>query len=385
MIKNILKVVGTLVLGVGLGFLLWLSAFNGNEKLKAKIALPEAPQGNLSGIYYESLDDNEKIAYELIMAEITEMPEKILIPPLEEDELSDVFEALIYENPTYFFLSDNCKTETTSFGNCYFIPEYSMNIVEYLEDVKELEGVRDTVLEKSQGISDEFEKEVFIHDYIVEKCEYEDKTGGTYSSAYGCLVEGKASCEGYAKAMKYLLDECGYENYLVTGTTQNDSSKTEGHAWNMVKIKDEYYHVDVTWDDPEEDYAENRYAYLNITDKEISKTHNTDERFLGKCNKNDENYYVKNRLYFSQYDGDARSVIASEIAKQVRLGNDFMSFKMKDKDALKDAKEALFDMNGIYSILLSASMLTNEFLSQDTVSYAVDEIHNIIVITDFTE
>ncbi len=383
MIKKILGAAGTLVLGVVLGFLLWLVAFDGSEKLKDRSALPEKPQGTESGFYYENLDDTEKIAYELINSEIEGMPQKILIPVLDDEGLSNVFEALLYDNPTYFFLSDNCKTETTSFGKCYFVPEYTMTIFEYQQDMQELEKVRDIIFEKSPDITDSYEKELYIHDYIVERCEYVEKTGGTYSSAYGCLVKGFSSCEGYAKAMKYLLDECGIESYLAIGTTEDDNSKRQGHAWNIVKIGGEYYHVDVTWDDPVEDSVVNKYAYFNITDKEISETHSVDERFLGRCVSDEENYYVKNNIYFTEYDGDTRNAITSELAKQARLGNNIMSFKMSDKQSLKNAEEALFDMNGIYSILLSASIMTQENLSQDKVTYAIDEKHMIVVITDF--
>ncbi len=385
MIKKILGAVGTLVLGVGLGFLLWLTAFDGAEKLKTDTSLPEKPAGTQSGFYYENLDDTEKIAYELIMAEIENMPEKIQIPQLDDEGLSKVFEALLYNNPTYFFLSDNCKTETTRFGKCYFIPEYSMTVFEYIQDMKELEQVKNEVFGKLEDFADEFEKERIIHDYVIEKCKYIEKTGGTYSSLYGCLVNGQSSCEGYAKAMKYLLDECGIENYLAVGTTEDENSAVQGHAWNIVKIDGKYYHLDATWDDTEEDSAPNRYAYFNITDEEIKVTHDVEERFLGRCVANDDNYYVRNSIFFSTYDSQTRSAMSSELARQAMLGNNFMSFRMSDKEVLKDAEEALFEMNGIYSILILADTITSQTLTRNKVMYAIDEKHNIIIITDFTE
>lgn len=386
LIKKILSAVLTLVLGVGSGFLLWLVAMDGTEKLKERNAdLPAEPQNIYEGFYYENLDFAEKIAYEQIMDEIEEMPKKIQIPALDDEGLSNVFEALLYDNPAFFFLSENCKTETNSFGNCYFIPEYAMNLYEYDEQKTELEKVRDYVKEKTANLSDSYEKELFIHDYIVDKCEYVEKTGGTYSSAYGCLVKGTASCEGYAKAVKYLLDEEGIENYLAVGTTEGEiASSRTGHAWNIVKLGDSYYHLDATWDDPEGGIEEiTSYAYFNLTDKEISETHQVEERFLGKCTDNKENYYVKNSIYFTEYTGDTRSAITSELAKQARLGSSSMSFKMADEQSLKDAEDALFEMNGVYSILLSAEMMTEESIKLDEVLYSVDDRHRIITLWDF--
>ena len=184
LIKKIISAVLTLVLGVGSGFLLWLVAMDGTEKLKEiNAGFPAEPQNIYNGFYYNALDSDEKIAYEKIMAEIEEMPKKIQIPVLDDKGLSDVFEALLYDNPTFFFISENCKTETNSFGNCYFIPEYTMNLYEYDENMAELEKVRDDVKSKYADYVHDYDKELIIHDYVVDKCEYVEKTGGTYSSA----------------------------------------------------------------------------------------------------------------------------------------------------------------------------------------------------------
>ncbi len=386
MIKKILSAVLTLVLGVGSGFLLWLVAMDGTAKLKERDSdLPVEPQNIYEGFYYEGLGSSEKVAYEQIMAEIKDMPKKVKVPVLDEEGLSEVFEAILYDNPELFFLSENCKSETSSFGSCYFIPEYTMNLYEYDEQLAALEKIRDAVKEKTANLSDSYEKELFIHDFVVDTCEYVDKTGGTYSSAYGCLVNGKASCEGYAKAVKYLLDEEGIENYLAVGTTEGEKTeKPTGHAWNIVKIDDGYYHLDATWDDPEGDFEEIiSYAYFNVTDEDISKTHTVEDRFLGRCTDNKENYYVKNSIYFTEYTSSVRSAITSELAKQARLGCSSMSFRMGNEQSLKDAEDALFEMNGVYSILLSAEMMTEESLKLDEIMYTVDDKHGIITLWDF--
>lgn len=377
MIKKLLCVIGA----VFLCFMLW---FVFSEE-KDDTVLPEKPSGTESGFYYENLDDTEKIAYELIMAEIENLPKKIQIPNLDDEGLSDVFEALLYSNPTYFFLSDNCKIETNRLDKTYFVPGYSMTAFEYVKEMTEIEEVKNEVFGELENIADDFEKERIIHDYVTEKCKYIEKTGGTYSSLYGCLVMGESSCEGYAKTMKYLLDECGIENYLATGTTQDENGETQGHAWNIVKIEGEYYHLDATWNDPEDDSAPNRYAYFNITDEDITITHNVEERFLGRCTADNNNYYVRNSTYFSDYDSHLRSEVSSELAKQIKLGNNFMSFRMADKESLKEAEEELFQMNGIYSIIILADTMTSQSIARDNIMYAIDEKHNIIIITDFLE
>ena len=61
--------------------------------------------------------------------------------------------------------------------------------------------------------------------------------------AYGALIEGKSVCQGYAYAFKMLCDKAQIPCWIVTGYYR------EPHAWNYVWLDEEYYQVDVTWDD----------------------------------------------------------------------------------------------------------------------------------------
>jgi transglutaminase/protease-like cytokinesis protein 3 len=88
----------------------------------------------------------------------------------------------------------------------------------------------------------------------------------------GAFVNGTAVCEGYAKAMKLLLDSQGIESLYVTGTATT-SGGTGGHAWNIVQIGNVWYDLDSTFDDPvyvtHSGYDTSNkvpsYTYFNIT------------------------------------------------------------------------------------------------------------------------
>ena len=54
-----------------------------------------------------------------------------------------------------------------------------------------------------------------------------------------------AVCQGYAETMKLFLDALGIENKLVYGTGGGIS-----HVWNLLCLDGDWYHMDVTWDDP---------------------------------------------------------------------------------------------------------------------------------------
>lgn len=115
-------------------------------------------------------------------------------------------------------------------------------------------------------------KVFIIHNYIINNCRYaSDNTSDSLKyTAYGALVKGSAVCDGYASAAQLLFSLCDIESIKISGT-----SRGEGHAWNLVKLDNEYYHIDTTWDDPVSntgaDYL--RYDYYNLNDNEISSDH----------------------------------------------------------------------------------------------------------------
>lgn len=104
------------------------------------------------------------------------------------------------------------------------------------------------------------EKVVSAHDYLAASCQYDPYVGygskdytaidGTvygenpavYTS-YGAFVDGNCVCQGYALAMKVLMDRAEVPCCLATSDAMN-------HAWNMVELNGIWYHLDVTWDDP---------------------------------------------------------------------------------------------------------------------------------------
>ncbi|KEH98720.1 transglutaminase-like domain-containing protein [Clostridium massiliodielmoense] len=139
------------------------------------------------------------------------------------------------------------------------------------------------------GMTD-VQKELALHDYVVKHAEYNmaglTKQPGDLEdhSAYGVLVLGKGVCESYAKAMHLLLNEVGVECKYATGYKRNpDGSKGGGHAWNMVKLDNDWYNLDATWDDPVSDRVGRSdkevvvspvsHAYFNVTDAVFNKDH----------------------------------------------------------------------------------------------------------------
>ena len=125
----------------------------------------------------------------------------------------------------------------------------------YLTNAKEEQQELDAALQEvkskidTSGMSDE-EIVLAYHEYLTSTVAYayEDYFNGTIAAnhgydMYGALVKHSCVCQGYAETMFYLLREAGLSCAIA-------SSGNINHAWNIVKIHGNWYHIDATWDDP---------------------------------------------------------------------------------------------------------------------------------------
>jgi len=162
------------------------------------------------------------------------------------------------------------KTSITESG------EITVNII-YLYDHREINIINSYV---DQIINDLYKKEdddyenlKKIHDYIINNTKYDiernDKGESQYKSynAYGLVVDGYATCNGYADLMAIILSKLGYQNYKVATTSEEISYTSNGHVWNALKIDDYWVHLDLTWDDPVssdgKDYLYHKYFLVS--------------------------------------------------------------------------------------------------------------------------
>jgi hypothetical protein len=95
-----------------------------------------------------------------------------------------------------------------------------------------------------------------IHDYVADRIAYD--TEAYFSGKYPpfdpptVLRTRKAVCAGYAALFQALATKAGYEVATVVGASRGgigtDDVDGSDHAWNAVKLSDQWYLVDVTWD-----------------------------------------------------------------------------------------------------------------------------------------
>lgn len=124
-----------------------------------------------------------------------------------------------------------------------------------------------------------------IHDYIVNNTKYDqnrsDKNIFEYKSnnAYGVLIEGYGICSGYTDSMMLFLEKLNIKSYKVS---------SENHVWNKVFINNNWYNLDLTWDDPvNSDGSDSlEHTFFLVTDDEMLKNDKTEHIYNEDVYKN---------------------------------------------------------------------------------------------------
>ncbi len=150
---------------------------------------------------------------------------------------------------------------------------------------QQMEQVVEQVLETIPEDATDVQKVKLVHDYLVKNTIYDYHNYLNQSvpkiayTPYGALVQKSAVCQGYSEAFQILMEELGIPCKFL-------ASESMRHAWNMVQIDGEWYHVDVTWDDPVPDLGEYvSYECFLLSDAAIQEE---DRAHSGWVVKNDD-------------------------------------------------------------------------------------------------
>ncbi len=171
----------------------------------------------------------------------------------------------------------------------WFKYDYNVHIIpKYYTDAKQEEWVDKKVADilfqmESENLTSDYEKVKWVIDFICREVNYDKvhrrNTGSSHiqSTAYGALFYHSALCQGYSVLCYRLLKEMDIDVRVITGYAQLDGNM-EKHAWNIVKLDDKYYNIDVTFMDILGD--ENSDDYFLKSDSTFEKDHRRDAEFM---------------------------------------------------------------------------------------------------------
>lgn len=334
--------------------------------------------------YYNRLNEAEQQAYNLVLGQITDFPERVSVPSLSGDEVQEVYTALSYDNPELFFLGNYCKYFRIG-ALFYFEPQYKMTRDEYLRELEAVELAAGDLLASAPVSGSDYEKELYIHDTLGELGDYETGSDSSVYTPYGMLVNHKANCEGYSRTAQYLLKQLGVVSRVISGIGTS-AEGTENHMWNVITVSGQEYNVDITWDDYIIDSEsgttsdEPSHVFFNVSKEDMSVDHEPDSEDLWEnCTSSELNYYELNGLYCDSYESAATSITRT-LPSQLNSGKHSLELKFSSDSAYEKSKEQLIDNDRIYYLLSSSNVLVRSAnkVSTNKLQYNLDPVHKTI-------
>lgn len=204
-----------------------------------------------------SLPDQEMLIYDKIYNGIKQQQTTIIIDKkVEFDKLNRIMDFIRADAPALFWMGSSHVIEYQN-GITVIRPNYvyESNIISIIKMKieHEMKGIYNSIGITSESV---IEFEFKLHDYLTSIIEYSDD-GPDSHNIIGPLLSKRGVCEGIAATFNFIMNSFGIDCLTIRGKDGNN----ENHAWNIVKLDDGNYHVDVTHD------LSGMHTFLNVNDE----------------------------------------------------------------------------------------------------------------------
>lgn len=313
---------------------------------------------------YQSLSKGEQKVYRQIAEGLEQQEAEIRITPLSEERLMTVFNMVMIDHPEYFWIEGEFQYTTVEDLNentktaIQLMPVYTVE-KEQTESLKQqIEQQADAWIAEIDASFDAYEKIKSVYELLIREVEY-DETSLYNQTIQSVFLEKKTVCMGYAKATQYLLNKMGIFCTLVTGNILDEANSS--HAWNLVRIGENYYYVDTTWGSPGYNAQGDRedaisYSYLCCSDKIISATHKANEDILlPSCTDESYHYYRRKGCWYETYDKER---ICDVLKRDIETNSPKTELCFQGEEEYQQAVQDLVEGNLIQEVIQKTSILS---------------------------
>lgn len=261
---------------------------------------PFKSNANVYRYYFSRMNVIEKAIYNKLLDGFYDFADSISVQGIAFDQIQEIYQKMKQDNPTLFFLESVSYQQIGNNKTGRIIPKYRFSKKESEATLGAMQRRIFPLLKDIRHLGAN-EKEKQIHDYLCENVIYDDGFAMSSFECVGPILFAKGVCEGISKAVKFILDCVGVQCIVVYGEASqewNDFANDNSHAWNMINIENEFYHLDVTFDLTIKSFNILRYDYFNLSDREISVDHKIRSLGLPICNISGS-YYKTNNLFMN--------------------------------------------------------------------------------------
>lgn len=299
--------------------------------------------------YFKQLTEEEQRVYRELLKGIRAREKEFYLTISDDDSIDRSYHAVLKDHPEIFWVHNREKIYKTTYSDsdyCVFTPGYTYTDGEIDEIQTAMEQSFQEVRALIPEDAGDYEKVRIVYTYVIDHTQYQ--TGEDDQSIAGVFWKKSAVCAGYAGAVQYLLERLDIPCIYVDGSTKGS---TEGHAWDIVKIGQEYYYVDATnGDQPDflngdaaqlEEHKTIIYDYLCPFPEEYEKTYTPSEELtVPACTAKNLDFYVLNQGYFEDYSWQD---IYDYCKMRLDNGAAVVRFKFGSQEAFSEACQELLD------------------------------------------
>lgn len=344
------------------------------------LSAPSAPRKEIYRSYaYNTLTEKEKKAYDIFEGAAVSLSNKADFEGLSltKEELEKVVYAFDLYEPLYSYVSlENCMVK----GRNGIVKDVDMAYYYDKSTHSKMTSAAvseaDKIIAKVTPKMSDYEVLKLFHDEIIKRCVY-DKTAQNRNFMYGVLVEGRATCTGYAKTFQYLCNRVGIENTCVFGNAGG-----EGHMWNMVKLDGEWYEVDTTWDDTTLDDFDNEifYEFFLVDTAKMSDRQLFDYNYNKPVAYGKKYYYYNVTGTYAQSIGELKTVIKNSLKNAIKENKTCAQAMCSDR-AIADAVADLANSGELFYLVTEVEKETGYTFNKAEMKYYTLENANMILIT----
>lgn len=307
--------------------------------------------------YFGQLSDKEKAVYRVMYKAFSDVSSGNTIPTIDDEAMNRVASYIKLDHPEFFYIDSMGYTHYTLGGQI----QKTVLAVTYTDsktvigmEKENIEQAARQVINSIPASADDYTKVKAVYDWVITSTDYNLQSRDN-QNIKSVFLNGSSVCAGYARATQYLLNQLGIPTTMVEG---NSLVTGENHAWNLCYADGNYYYVDTTWGDASyvgNDYedtgvaADINYDYLLVTTEELNRTHVVSPNLkMPLCASMDDNYYVREGLYFTTADPGQLSAVFSNAYAQ---GKKTISFKCANLEIYDSFRNYLIRQNGIFDYL----------------------------------
>lgn len=239
------------------------------------------------GYWSSQFSQNGQTAYMMIVNAAKQGKTSTPIPNIPDSERKQFPDVLRKEHPELFYMSKNLHWSSyTDNGKTTYKETWTLDS-NWQSKKSALDNAVSGFLSGAPTSGSDYDKELYVHDKLVKDTNYQKGKG----DAYCALVSHVANCDGYASAMKILLNQLNVPCEIVTGTATGEGA----HAWNVVTLNGQKVLTDTCWDDPDSHQATISHRWFNLSASEMNRDHKaTNASDQSGCSSSSLNWYGKN-------------------------------------------------------------------------------------------